>query len=317
MYPTHIQAIARSAIDLIGNTPVIEIPGIPDRPGIRIFGKLEGLNPGGSIKDRPGARMIVQAVETGSLRRGLHVVEVSSGNAGTAIALTCAVLGYPFTAVVPRTVSLRKVEDMRRFGAEVRIIDEADTTEVCRKIVHEIVSEDSRYWTPDQFSNPANADAHYVGTGAEILAQLPDVTHAFAAIGSGGTCAGVSRRLKEARPECRVFGVASASGNLGGMEPIEEIRIRKPLLRSANLDSVLIVEEGEARQALMLGYRLGLQLGISSAGVLAAALRTAKDLSSGTLACVMADAGWKYPDHRFYRTDHAASNQQDGGRSLW
>jgi cysteine synthase len=287
----------RSALALVGRTPTLELRGIGDKA--RVFAKLEWCNPGGSVKDRPAKQMVVDAVRQGRLRPGMSIIEATSGNTGTALAYIGAVLDIPVTLVVPEVTSMRKRQDMLRWGANLVVVP-GETTELALETTYRMVEKEPElYYHTDQYTNPSNLTAHYLTTGPEILEQVPDVTHVVAAQGSFGTLGGTARFFRERKPDVRIVSVVARPGTttLFGMK--EQDRVM-PLVDDSLLNGRMLVGGLDAAHGIQLGLRFGLQLGPSAGAVLAAAIKLARSLSGGTLCCVFADGGGKYPDSALY-----------------
>lgn len=296
------QRLPQSALDLVGNTPLVELPGLCENPWVHVYAKLEWYNPGGSVKDRPAKQMVIDALDSGALRPGMRVLEATSGNTGTALSFVCAILGFPVTLVIPEVTSTRKRQDMERFGAEVKIVP-GETTEHALEVAYNMVAaEPGRYFLSDQYTNQSNPKAHYLTTGPEIVRQCPEVTHVVAAQGSFGTLGGVGRYLKEVSPCTRLCAVVAQPGTrtLFGMK---EEQHTMPLVDDSLLSNRLLVSGYDAHDGIRLGVRFGFQLGPSAGGVLVAALRIARRLQEGRLVCVFADGGNKYPDSVLYQSD--------------
>jgi cysteine synthase B len=294
-----------SPLDLIGDTPLAELMGLTPNPEVRIYGKLEWFNPCGSSKDRPARQMILDALAGGRLRRGMRVIEATSGNTGTALAFVCQVLGFPLTLVVPRITSARKLEDMRRFGAEVLEV-EGDTTELALERTYEMVDrEPDRYFHTDQFTNPSNARAHELTTGPEILRDCPEVTDVVASEASFGTIGGIGSFFVRQKPEVRIHAVVALPGShIPGMRPMDRAAAcRGPALRD-QLGSVLtsrrIADGADAVNAIQRGLALGYHLGGTAALVLDTALGIAREIGRGSIVCVFADSGSKYAGNPLY-----------------
>jgi len=297
-----LRSYPQSALDLIGNTPLVELSGLCENPRVHLYAKLEWYNPGGSVKDRPAKQMLLDALASETLRPGMRVLEATSGNTGTALAFVCAILGFPVTLVIPEVTSTRKRQDMERFGATLHVVP-GETTEHALEIAYGMLaSEPERYFLSDQYTNPSNPKAHYLGTGPEILRQCTEVTHVVAAQGSFGTLGGVGRYLKEVRPDTHICAVVAQPGTrtLFGMK---EEGHTMPLVDDAVLSTRLLVSGYDAHDGIQAGLRFGFQLGPSAGGVLAAALRIARRLREGHLVCVFADGGNKYPESVLYRPD--------------
>ena len=286
--------------ELIGNTPLVEIRSVARglSPGVRVLAKLEGFNPGGSVKDRAALRMIREAVRTGQLRPGQTIIESTSGNTGIAIAMIGAVLGYPVRLVLPSNVSEERKGIIRFFGADIVYSDPMEGSDGAIRLCREIVGEEpGTYFKPDQYFNPMNSQAHYETTGPEIHRQTGgSVTHFVAGIGTGGTVMGTGRFLKERDPRIRVI-AAEPDAALHGLEGLKHMAssIVPGIYHEEDLDLKIPVSTEDAYEMV---YRLsqeeGLLVGQSSGAALDAALQIARQLTHGTVVTVFPDFGSRY-----------------------
>ena len=284
----------------MGNTPLVEIRkvtrGLP--PGVRVLAKLEGFNPGGSVKDRPALRMIREAVAAGQLTPGRTIIDSTSGNTGIALAMIGAALGYRVRLVLPSNVSEERKGIIRFFGAEVVYSDPLEGSDGAIRLCRKIVSEDPEsHFKPDQYFNPMNSRAHYETTGPEIYRQTEgSVTHFVAGVGTGGTVMGTGRFLKERDPRVRVIGVEPDAA-LHGLEGLKHMAssIVPGIYREDELDLKVPASTEDAYEMV---YRLsqeeGLLVGQSSGAAMVAALRVARQLSQGTVVTVFPDFGSRY-----------------------
>lgn len=284
----------------MGNTPLVEIRkvtrGLP--PGVRVLAKLEGFNPGGSVKDRPALRMIREAVAAGQLTPGRTIIDSTSGNTGIALAMIGAALGYRVRLVLPSNVSEERKGIIRFFGAEVVYSDPLEGSDGAIRLCRKIVSEDPEsHFKPDQYFNPMNSRAHYETTGPEIYRQTEGrVTHFVAGVGTGGTVMGTGRFLKERDPRVRVIGVEPDAA-LHGLEGLKHMAssIVPGIYREDELDLKVPASTEDAYEMV---YRLsqeeGLLVGQSSGAAMVAALRVARQLSHGTVVTVFPDFGSRY-----------------------
>ena len=202
-------------VDLIGNTPVVPIHHLSPNPKVRIFAKLEGRNPGGSVKDRICKAMIDAAERDGTLRPGNdHILmEPTSGNTGIGLAMIASVRKYPFIAVIPESTSIERRKMMAAFGAKFILTDGANGTNWAIEVAHRLLAEDDRYLMLDQFNNPANPRIHYETTGPEVLCAVPELTHFVAGMGTGGTLMGVQRYMREHKPDVAIIGLEPVPGS--------------------------------------------------------------------------------------------------------
>jgi cysteine synthase B len=265
---------------------------------------LEGQNPTGSIKDRIVLRILEAARRSGLLEPGQRVVEASTGNTGVALAMFGRLLGHPVDVCVPESVYPEIEELLRAYGARIRRVPRQAGIKTAVEVARELVAREGGFLL-DQFGSAENVRTHYETTGAEILADLPQVDVFVAGIGTGGTISGVGRRLKEANPACRVFGVEPRLGvHVQGLKSLEDGFI-PPVLDEAVLDGKIIVGNrhafSHARRAMLAEGIFG---GISSGAVLHAAMRAAGRLQRGNIVMVFADAGWKYLGTDLWALDH-------------
>ena len=284
-----------SVLDLIGRTPLVELPGFAPRPRVRIFAKLEGQNPGGSVKDRAALGMLRGALERGEVRAGDRVVEATSGNTGIALAMIAPQLGLHLTLLMPDDATEERVRTMRAYGATVRLTPAARTIEYAREVAERMVA-DERYATLNQFANPDNWRAHERTTGPEIWdATEGRVTHFVSAMGTTGTIMGVSRALKSRNPRVTIVGTQPTAGS-----SIPGIRRWSPafvpaIFERSRVDRVVDVSAAAAREgARRLAREAGVFAGTSSGGALTAALEVARDLEEGTIVFIACDRGDRY-----------------------
>jgi cysteine synthase B len=278
----------------VGNTPLVGIQRLSPTPTVRLWAKLEGQNPTGSLKDRIAVAMIEDAERSGELTPDRTILEPTSGNTGIALALVARRKGYRMLAVLPDNASEERLRLLELYGAEIVPSPAEKGTNGAIEVARRL-AEDPRYFMPFQYGNPANPRAHYDGTGAEILRDLPEVTHFVAGLGTGGTLTGAGRRLKEHRPDIAVVAAEPELGELVyGLRSLDEGFI-PPILDESVLDRKFLVSSEDALLATReLAEREGIFAGISSGAVLHAARRVAADLDRGDVVCLLADGGWKY-----------------------
>lgn len=289
---------------LIGNTPLVELKSVDFNPRVRLFAKLEGLNPTGSIKDRIVAGILREARRTGELQPGQPVVEASTGNTGVALAAFGRLLGHPVGVCVPDSVYPQIEQLLDLYGAMVDRVPRQAGIKSAVEVARRIAGENGAYLL-NQFGSPVNARIHYETTGAEILRDLEQVDVVVAGIGTGGTITGVGRRLKEANPSCRVVGVEPRLGvHVQGLHSLEDGFI-PPVLDETVLDSKIIVGSRHAfAHAREVMLHEGIFGGISSGAVLHAAVREVQKLSRGNIVMIFADGGWKYVGTELWHSDH-------------
>jgi cysteine synthase len=285
---------ASDILDAIGDTPLVGIQRLSPKPSVRLWAKLEGQNPTGSLKDRIAVAMIEAAEASGELTREKVILEPTSGNTGIALALVARRKGYRMMAVMPDNASEERVRLLELYGAEIAPSPAEKGTngsiEVARRMAR-----DPGYFMPFQYGNPANPRAHYEGTGAEIVRDLPQVTHFVAGLGTGGTLTGAGRRLKEHNRSVKVIAAEPELGELVyGLRSLDEGFV-PPVLDESVLDGKFLVSSEDALRATReLAEREGVFAGISSGAVLHVARRIAGDLDEADVVCLLADGGWKY-----------------------
>ena len=285
-------------LSAIGNTPLVELNNLNSKkPSVRVFGKLEGSNPGGSVKDRPAYYMIKKAEESGDLTREKTIIEPTSGNTGIALAMIAAAKGYRAKLFMPECVSAERQRILEAFGAETVLTPAKEGTDGAIRRAHQLLNEDSdRYYMPNQFENESNIRAHYETTGPEIFSQTQGEIDVFVAgMGTTGTLMGVSRYLKEKNPSIRVIGIEPTRGHtIQGLKNMSESIVPK-IYDPGLLDEKIVVEDDEAYEMTrLLVTREGLFVGMSSGAAVAGALRLAKKMASGTIVAILPDRGDRY-----------------------
>ncbi|HEX9891473.1 MAG TPA: cysteine synthase family protein [Actinomycetota bacterium] len=281
-------------LDAIGETPLVGLPRLSPKPGVRLWAKLEGQNPTGSLKDRIALRMVEEAERQGTLTPGRVLLEPTSGNTGISLAMVARRKGYRLIVVIPENAGRERLSLLELYGAEV-VFSPADQGTNGAVAVARRMAEDPRYVMLFQYGNPANPLAHYEGTGAEIVRDLPEVTHFVAGLGTGGTLMGVGRRLREHHPDVRIHAAEPALGEMVyGLRSLDEGFI-PPVFDPSALDGKILVSASDALGATrQLTAEEGIFAGISAGAVLHAALRVAEKLERGDIVCLLADGGWKY-----------------------
>jgi len=285
---------AASILEAIGNTPLVELRRISPKPTVRIYAKLEGNNPTGSLKDRIAKYMIEAAERSGDLTPDKVILEPTSGNTGIALAMVARLKGYKVKVVVPDNVTVERRQLLELFGAEIVYSDGNQGTNGSIKLAQQLAA-DPRYYMPYQYGNQANPQAHYDTTGAEIIRDCPEVDVLVAGLGTGGTLMGCARRLKEYNPKIRVVAVEPHPGDLvQGLRSLEEGFI-PPILDTSLLDGKIIVDSRCAFAATKdLTTKEAIFAGVSSGAVIHCAIRVAHRMEKGTIVCVLCDGGWKY-----------------------
>lgn len=286
-----------SVIDSIGNTPLIELNNLNGNPRVRLMAKLEGSNPGGSVKDRTAYYMLKRAIESGELSPGKTIIEPTSGNTGIALAMIGAAMGYRVELTMPECVSIERQRAIEAFGAVIDLTPGDKATDGAIIRAHEIVQQNpDQYYMPNQFDNEDNVLAHYETTGPEIFAQTNGEVDVFVAgLGTTGTLMGVSKYLKERKPSARIVGIEpELDHRIQGLKNMHEAIVPR-IFRKDALDDRLIISDDEAFESTrLLATREGLFVGMSSGAALAGALKVAREMSSGTLVVLLPDRGDRY-----------------------
>ncbi len=288
-----------SVIDCIGNTPVVDVSVMSPNPAVRILAKLEGQNPGGSVKDRVALSMIEAAEADGTLQRDTTILEPSSGNTGIALALIARLRGYPVKVVLPENVSSERRDLLEIYGAEIIDSPGAEGSNGAVRRAERLADEHPEWAYLCQYANEANPRAHYDTTGPEILADCPDITHFVAGLGTAGTLMGCGRFLKQHKPGVKVYAVEPPAGEkVEGLRSLEDGYI-PPVYENWGgnelLDGKRIVRTREALEyTRRLAAEVSVFAGISSGAALAGACRVAERITSGVIVIVAADGGWKY-----------------------
>jgi [CysO sulfur-carrier protein]-thiocarboxylate-dependent cysteine synthase len=287
-----------SVLDLIGNTPMVDISALSPNPRVRIVAKLEGQNPGGSVKDRAALSMILEAEKDGSLKPGQTILESSSGNTGIALAMIAKVRGYPFKVVLPENVSIERRQALEVWDAEIIDSPGTEGSNGAMRRAKAIVDENPDWFFPYQYGNPANPKTHFEGTGPEIWRDCPEITHFIAGLGTAGTLMGVGRFLKDRNPDVRVWAIEPPAGELvDGLKNISEGFVPEVFEDNdgeALLDRRIIVRPRESIEWVRRMTEVGLFVGISSGAIMAGAVKCANELDEGVIVTIVCDGGWKY-----------------------
>jgi cysteine synthase B len=286
---------AEDIVAAIGNTPMVQLRRLAPTSEVRIFAKLEGTNPTGSVKDRIARAMLLDARAAGARQPRQTILEPSSGNTGISLAMIAGRLGHPVRIVMPDNTTAERAQLLRLFGAEIVYSPGAQGSNGSIRLAQSLAAADPSLFMPYQYGNAANPGAHFETTGPEILAQVPDVDVFVAGLGTGGTLTGVGRFLKRARPGLRVVAAEPLPGELvQGLRSLEEGFV-PPVLDESVLDDRYLVSNRDA----VIGLRRlttdeGIFGGLSSGAAVAVAVRVAREMSRGTVVVLLADGGWKY-----------------------
>jgi len=279
-------------IDLVGNTPLVELTKLNPNPNVKIYGKLEGNNPAGSVKDRPALNMIRSAVERGDIKKGMKLIEATSGNTGIALAMIARLFDLEIELVMPANSTRERTLTMEAFGAKVVLLE---NIEKCRDYA-EAQAKTGQYYMLDQFANPDNYYAHYKTTGPEIWRDTNQkVTHFVSSMGTTGTIMGTSMFLKEVNPAIQIVGCQPTEGSsIPGIRRWPKEYLPK-IFDPSRIDRVMDIAEAEATEmAQKLAKTEGIFSGMSSGGAAAAAIRLAQELESGVIVFICCDRGDRY-----------------------
>ncbi len=287
-----------SVLELIGNTPIVDISALSPNPEARILAKLEGQNPGGSIKDRIAWKMVQEAEADGSLTAGRTIVEPSSGNTGIALAMIARTRGYRIKIVMPENVSVERRQALEVWGAEIIHTPGEEGSNGAVRRAQQLADEHPEWVFLYQYANEANPRAHYETTGPEIWRDAPDVTHFVAGLGTTGTLMGVGRFLKEQNPEVKVVAIEPPLGErVEGLRNLDEGYIPPVYEKWGGpdlLDRKRIVRPRESIEWTRRLIDVGIFSGISGGAALAGAAKVASEIEGGTIVVILADGGWKY-----------------------
>lgn len=287
----------QSLIDSIGSTPMVKINTLNPNPRVTLLAKLEGNNPGGSVKDRPARQMILAAEASGELTKDRIILEPTSGNTGIALAMIAAARGYRIKLVMPACVSMERRGVLEAYGAEIVLSPGCEATDGAIRLAHKIHDETpGTYFMPNQYANPNNVLAHYETTGPEIMRQTEGrVTHFIAGMGTGGTLMGVARYLHEQNPDVKIIGVEPVLGHrIQGLKNMREA-IVPPIYHESELDRKMVVEDDPAFEtARQLASQEGVFCGMSGGAAMTGAIRLARELDSGTIVVILPDRGDRY-----------------------
>ena len=307
--------VADSLLSLVGNTPLVELKRLTPKPSVRMYAKLEGENPTGSIKDRVAKAMIDAAEVSGELQPGRELLEPTSGNTGISLALIAKLKGYPLTCVMPANATEERRRLLGLYGATIIDSPADQGSNGAVKLALELAEREPRYFMPFQYANPANPRAHYEGTGAEIAEALDRVDVLVAGLGTGGTLMGTGERLRENWPDIVVAAAEPLPGDpVMGLRSLDDGYV-PPILDVSKLDrKVLVSNEESVRAVRALLNAEGIFAGVSSGAVVHVARTLAAQLDEGVVVCVLADAGWKYLSADFWDATDVETSME---RTLW
>lgn len=307
----------RNIIDLIGNTPLVELKKLNPNPDVRIFAKIEGQNPTGSLKDRIALFMLEDAEKKGQLQKGQTILEATSGNTGISLSFLSKLKGYKLKAVMPDNVTAERTQLIQAYGAEIIYSPGAKGTNGAIELADELAADNKDYYRINQYSNPANVAAHYETTAVEILEEVNNVDYLIAGLGTGGTIMGIGRHFKEQNPHCRLIAIQPyPQGGLAGLRNLSDGFV-PPILDMGLIDENIIVKDIEAFVATKkLLEAEAIFAGISSGAVAYEAVKLAKRIDGGTIVTVFPDSGWKYLSQGIW-TKSAEEISKEYSGPLW
>jgi [CysO sulfur-carrier protein]-thiocarboxylate-dependent cysteine synthase len=307
--------VADSLLSLVGNTPLVELKRLAPKPTVRLYAKLEGQNPTGSIKDRVAKAMIDAAEAAGELQPGRELLEPTSGNTGISLALIAKLKGYPLTCVMPANATEERRRLLRLYGATIVDSPGDQGSNGAVRLALELAESDPRYFMPFQYANPMNPRAHYEGTGAEIAEALDRVDVLVAGLGTGGTLMGTGERLRESFPDIVVAAAEPLPGDpVMGLRSLDDGYV-PPILDVSKLDRKLLVSNAESVRAVRALLDLeGIFAGVSCGAAIHVARKIAEEMDEGVIVTILADAGWKYLSADFWETDDV---EQAMERTVW
>ena len=292
-------AVYSSVLEMIGSTPIVDVSILSPNPNVRILGKMESQNPAGSVKDRIALSMVEDAEADGTLTPGKTIIEPSSGNTGIALAMIARIKGYPIKIVLPENVSVERRQLLEIFGAEIILSPGSEGSNGAVKRAIEIAEQHPEWAFLYQYANEANPQAHYDTTGPEIWADVPEITHFVAGLGTSGTLMGVGTFLKEKNPNIKILAVEPPLGeSVEGLRNLDEGYIPPVYEKWGGpdlLDGTRIVRPRESIEyTRLLAEKCGIFSGISAGAALAGSVRVASQIESGTIVFIVCDGGWKY-----------------------
>ena len=299
---------ASSILELIGNTPMVDVSNLSPNPNVRIIAKLENQNPFGSVKDRIAKSMIEAAEKDGRLQPGQRIIEPSSGNTGIALAAIAQLKGYPITILMPTSVSIERRQMLEVFGAELVLTPGEEGSNGAVRRAQEMAAQHPEWCFLYQYGNDANPMAHYEGTGPEILRDCPEITHFVAGLGTSGTLMGTGRYLKEHKPGVKIIAIEPPLGErVEGLRNLEDGYIPPVFEQWYGFDLLDRKRVVRPRESIEWTRRLvaecGIFAGISAGAAMAGAAKVASEISEGTIVFIVCDGGWKYLSTGAYTDD--------------
>ncbi len=305
---TRLNMVNESVLDLIGNTPMVDVSVLSPKPSVRLVAKLENQNPFGSVKDRIAKAMIEAAEKDGRLQPGQRILEPSSGNTGIALAAIAQIKGYPITILMPTSVSVERRQMLQIFGADIVLTPGEEGSNGAVRRAQEMAEKHPEWCFLYQYGNDANPRAHYETTGPEVLRDCPEITHFVAGLGTSGTLMGTGRYLREHKPEVKIIAIEPPLGErVEGLRNLEDGYI-PPVFENWNgfelLDRKRVVRPRESIEwTRRLVAQTGIFAGLSSGASLAGAIKVANEIDEGTIVFIVCDGGWKYLSTGAYTDD--------------
>ena len=307
-----------SIVDAIGFTPLVEVPNVCPNPNVRLYAKLEFMNPTGSVKDRVAKYLIEDLESSGRLEPDSIIIEPTSGNTGIGLAMIARRKGYRVAVVVPDNVTMERRQLLALFGAEVIDSPGHLGSNGAVAMAKHLVEKDERFVMPYQYGNPANPRAHEETTAEEIIADCPEVDAFVAGLGTGGTLMGVGRRLRQHNPEVKIYGAEPLPGErVQGLRSLDEGFIPE-IFDPAGIDGKILVSNTDAIEAVReLTEQEGIFAGVSCGAVLVAAKQLAREMERGTIVALLADGGWKYLSEDIWGRDLDTDEEDVDSLNLW
>ena len=305
---TRLNMVNDSVLDLIGNTPMVDVSVLSPKPSVRLVAKLENQNPFGSVKERIAKAMIEAAEKDGRLQPGQRILEPSSGNTGIALAAIAQIKGYPITILMPTSVSVERRQMLQIFGADIVLTPGEEGSNGAVRRAQEMAEKHPEWCFLYQYGNDANPRAHYETTGPEVLRDCPEITHFVAGLGTSGTLMGTGRYLREHKPEVKIIAIEPPLGErVEGLRNLEDGYI-PPVFENWNgfelLDRKRVVRPRESIEwTRRLVAQTGIFAGLSSGASLAGAIKVANEIDEGTIVFIVCDGGWKYLSTGAYTDD--------------